>query len=322
MEGWREPGFEDDAAFRRYWEFLEAENLHEAFVSFKAAEWIKEFRVETGGKLDIEATAEKIGVPLSMEMPLGPNGKPYLSSGVITGLGPEFGLKPIAIHVNGRYDEDEHNLTFGHEVGHLFLETVAGITQKAGHDQRIEAFCEHFGRQMILPLDQLPEIEEVTPEAVTELMARFGVRHDTIIYQLMLTGKLPRRLYFDTTIEEVPNEFYSHKVERHCLCLDCELHAHHPKITEEDYVPIYDFTMHEWSHTTSKSGCDTINWRGMNKFVLLNKAYGRWSAQDEAMVERVAKENSERRRELDKIIGAYGINSSIDYCADADDIPF
>jgi len=169
---------------------LRSEGLEEAFKELGAQDWIDDFRVETNGKLDITATAEQIGIPVYYEMPI-INGERVIAQGMIRGLGKERGRVPIVIHLNPQWSSDEHNLTFGHELGHLFLETAANIVTGEGRDDKVEAFCEFFGRQMVVPLDQISEVKEVNVEAVTELMAKFGTRHTTMIYQLMLAGKMP-----------------------------------------------------------------------------------------------------------------------------------
>jgi Zn-dependent peptidase ImmA (M78 family) len=273
---------------------LRYQSSYEAFVAFKAQEWIEEFRVETNGRLDISATAEKVGVPVYYEMPI-IDGERVLAQGMIRGLGRERGEMPIAIHLNPNWAPDEHNLTFGHELGHLFLEMEAGIVTGSGRDNDIENFCELFGRQMIVPLNELTDIGQVTTETITELMARFGVRHTTMFYQLMLAEKLPSRVFIDSSIGEVPNEFYSGKVRRHCLCLDCEMDKNHTDDTTDGYIPVYDLTNFEWSDITSNASRHN-NISDMNMFALINKAYGRWSQSDDEKIRgEVERANALRR---------------------------
>jgi hypothetical protein len=261
---------------------LRLQSPYEAFKAFNAQEWITEFRVETNGRLDIAATAEKVGVPLYYEMPV-IDGERVFAQGMIRGLGRERGKVPIAVHLNPNWAPDEHNLTFGHELGHLFLEMEVGIINTEGRDDDIENFCELFGRQMVVPLSELESTGQVTTETITELMAKFGVRHTTMFYQLMLADKLPHKVFIDTSIGEVPNEFYSGKVRRHCLCLECEMGMIHQDDTLDTFVPVYDLTSFEWSDITS-SARRHITISDMNMFVLVNKAYGRWSEADDEKI--------------------------------------
>ncbi|HEY5442753.1 MAG TPA: hypothetical protein VIJ68_04405 [Candidatus Saccharimonadales bacterium] len=260
-------------------EILYTASPDEAFRLLAAQDWIDQFRVETGGKFDMEATVAALGIPLVKEMPI-IDGKQVLGAGAIRGIGSERGKVPVAIHLDPEWSADEHNLTTGHELGHLFLETSAGIPSNPG-GREIERFCELFGRQMVVPVQELAEVDTVSAEAVTELMARFGTRHTTMIYQLMLAGKLPHRIYVDVGIGGVPNEFRSGKVSRHCLCLDCEMGNRHQP--EDEFIPVYDFTSFEWHNTTPFAACVT-DWGDLNLFAVLNRAYGRWGPEDDAAV--------------------------------------
>jgi hypothetical protein len=46
------------------------------YDQFDAQSWVDTVRVETNGLLDIDATAERLGVPVHRELPLGRDGRP------------------------------------------------------------------------------------------------------------------------------------------------------------------------------------------------------------------------------------------------------
>lgn len=268
------------------------------FEDYKAGEWIRDFRIESNGRLDMEATAANIGVPLFHEMPIF-QGERVIADGIIIGLSTDFEYAQLRIHVNPRLEPPKRLLTFGHEVGHLFLDQVAGYKHKAGRDEVAEQFCEFFGREMVLPKEALKNFDAFDPNVVPELMARYGADHQTVIFQLMIAGKLPKRILIDSAIGEVPNPFYSGKVGRHLICLDCEMGARHTAPNTQAEIPIIDFTAHEWNGSTSFNKCHTaLLGDRIKNHVDLNKHYGRWTGGDEALIEKEIERPEELRDAL------------------------
>jgi Zn-dependent peptidase ImmA (M78 family) len=276
---------------------LQVADAEIAFKQFNAQAWIDHFRVETDGKLDIEVTAAKVGVPVLYEMPLGKDGDPIFAQGCVEGL---MGDKPVTIHLNPSWGKDDHLVTFGHELGHIFIETTAGIVVKHRRPE-VERFCDFFGTQMALPVEKLIEQETFNAHEVAALSEKYGVRYTTVLHQLMLAGKLPRRIIIDTGIGEAKNSFYSNKVRRHIICLDCEIENPHSTEIDQATTPHYDFTAFDWSNITSITDCDGHKSSRIDDHVSLNKAYGRWTDVDEAMIPA----ERERNREMDQLISRW-----------------
>ncbi|MEI9913888.1 MAG: hypothetical protein WDN66_02685 [Candidatus Saccharibacteria bacterium] len=67
-------------------------DVAEAFVEFGAEGWIDQHIVVNDGVLDIEATAEHLGVPVYYENPKDDDGNEELAYGVTLGLGDEAGI--------------------------------------------------------------------------------------------------------------------------------------------------------------------------------------------------------------------------------------
>jgi hypothetical protein len=267
------------------------------FESTRAAEWIKEVRTETGGKLDMQATADSLGIPLVLGTAV-IDGEEVFSDGCITGLGEKTGLEPIAIYVGPDMHIENQLLTFGHEVGHLFLEKVVGLwTHTRGRNFDVENFCEYFGREMVVSHDELKVVNPLNQEAITELMARYGASHQTIIFQLIMAGKLPTRVVLDSEIGEAPNPFYSYKVGRSIICIECELGISHSNYEEGDSTPLLDFRGYEWDSSTSGNEC--TGRREIEDHIAINKHYGRWSPEDEALIENEIESHNELTAVLD-----------------------
>jgi hypothetical protein len=258
---------------------LNTTNAEQAFRQFHAQVWIDSFRADVNGKLDIEATAANVGVPVLYEMPIGEDWSPVTVLGCVEGL---RGDGPVTVHLNPERGVDEHTVTFGHELGHIFIQTAAGIVVERRRDE-VERFCDFFGRQMALPTEKLATQVEFNAHEVAVLAERYGVRYTTVIHQLMLAEKLPRRIVVDTGIGRAANTFYSNKVSRHVVCLDCEMENPH-STTPDLETPHFDFTDYDWSTITSVTDCDLAMSKEIDEHVALNKAYGRWTDADEAMI--------------------------------------
>lgn len=270
-----------------------------------AQHWIDIFRVETAGRLDIAATAAKVGVPVLYEMPGSKNGRFTIVQGCVEGLS---GDKPVAVHLNPTLSRQDYQVTFGHELGHIFIETAAGIVVKQRRDD-VERLCDFIGRQMALPLADIAHIEVFDTQVVPALMQQYNVTHMTVIHQLMLAGKLSRRIAIDTNIGEVKNPFYANKVSRHIVCIDCELEKSHEPVMNVIDMPQYDFTAYDWSDDTPWTDCNGSSLDTIDEHIALNKAYGRWTDADEALIQ----QERERSHKLRLIAAKYAYSHVFDY---------
>lgn len=270
------------------------------FESTHAAEWIEEIRVETNGKLDIKATAAKFGVSLIMSKEYADGSRMFADC--VTGLTGEEDIASVAIRIRPDLSPEDELLIFGHEIGHIFLERVAGVWKhswSSGRNQDVETFCEFFGREVVVSHDEFKDVNPVNNAAITELMAQYGASHQTIIFGLMLAGKLPTRVVLDSEIGKVPNPYYSGKVGRSIVCIECELGIPHVNYSEGDGTPVLDFRGYEWDGHTIRNECSYS--RDIDAHIALNKHYGRWSAEDDALTEAEIKRHNETR----KILNAY-----------------
>ena len=291
-------------------EFSEDELAHgtrpdQLFEWSGAAEWIKDNRVEADGKLDMQATADRIGIPLTFGRAV-IDGKEVLSLGITRGLGREAGVVPIEIYVLPDLPESEKLLTFGHEVGHYFLEMVSKLWRHDNHQNpQIESFCEFFGREMVVSHRELESVSPMGKDVIVELMHKYGASHQDIIFQLMLAGKLPTRVVMHSEVGKVDNPVYSGKIDQNVICIECELRIPHAQYQPGDGTPLLDARGHRWNHTTSMNKC--TGRRGLEDFIALNKLYGRWSTEDDALAPREIL----RQREVDEALRTYALENRI-----------
>jgi len=76
---------------------------------------------------------------------------------------------------------------------------------------------------------------------------------------------------------------------------------------------VYDFTAFDLSQSTPNSSCVRRTLLDINDFALLNRAYGRWSPNDESHAIKIAQEQAALRKALFRT----SIADELD-----DDIPF
>lgn len=262
-----------------------------AFKQLNAQHWIDNFRVETDGWLDIAATAETVGVSVAYEMP----DDNKTSQGCTRGLHKGGEDDSVTVHISPFWAENDQKVTFGHELGHIFLVTAAGIEDDQSSD-RVEQFCDFFGRQMALPVEKLFNQDTFDADVVADLVEKYGVNHMTVIYQLMLVGKLPRRLVVDSSRGERPNSFYSNKISRHVICLGCEIGESHAGVEQIDALPHLDLTAYDWSDSIPNVPCGRGIRSDIDEHIALNKAYGRWTDTDEALVDHERQHEIESNR--------------------------
>jgi hypothetical protein len=256
------------------------------FERLNAREWIDQIRVEENSVLDMLATAQGLGVPLHIV-----EFNEFLTDGRTTGIGLERGKLPIAIYVSLDNPVDHQRMVFGHEVGHLFLEEITGAYIHGAQNQDVERFCDYFGRQMVVDPKLLSGVELIDRETILELMNRYGADYDTLVMQLTKVEGLPSRLAIDTEVDlGATNETYAGKVLRSVACLDCELGIEHEPYKIGDNVPVINFTDKHWDLTFND--CTP---HGIESHAAINRLYGRWSEEDEALIQRELEREAEMR---------------------------
>lgn len=203
--------------------------------------FIEAIRVPATGPLDIEATALKLGLPVSFD-------ENIIAKAEITGLG-HFPKEPLEIKIST--SDDEPAMSFGHEVGHYALNLV-----ELHHVYDIdieEAFCEYFGRQLSMPNVDHLTIETLDGAELTQLCDEYKIRISTLLYWLMEKQVLPKQIIVDSRLPDVPNKAYAYKIVRNIVCIECE-HGHcNGSVIEnpEDTMPILNLTSLEIGNTFS-----------------------------------------------------------------------
>ena len=273
------------------------------FEFLGAQQWIDEFTVrKESGAVDIEATALKAGVMLVIGMPIVDGKKVYSHGITLFNKDSDKNLESITVHVNDD-DASNHTITFGHELGHVFLETAVGLGAEY-HGDGIEDFCEQFGRQIAVPVEMLADISVVDADTIAQLMDRFEAEHSTVIHQLMLAGKLPRQFIIDTSMPETPNPLYSQKIRRHVFCSDCATGTQHETTPEIGSSFVLDATKYEWSYKTERIECGSVNQDigDAEGFKTLNTTYGRWSMADDLLLHLQNTRKTRQNRALTRLV--------------------
>jgi hypothetical protein len=180
--------------------------------------------------------------------------------------------------------------TYGHELGHVFLEQhengfhdrhIADRLRTKKYDSALEDFCEYFGRQIALPLDRLSSVDEVNMTVIEALAVRYDTPHADVILQLMNGNKLPHKVYVDTQQYNDPG-----KVTRNVVCMDCvDGNPHDNSAQDISYVPVLDFRKYTMLHgggsSTEECSSGRSWWETDDNNRNLNISYGTWSDQDD-----------------------------------------
>lgn len=191
------------------------DSSRQLFEIIDAASYIERIAVYSEeGTLDIEASAEVLGIPVVFELEKDKS----FCKGYITGITPQESGLQIEIHIAP--DGEDKSITFGHEVGHYFLSEVYGW-KPLGYDRAEEHFCDYFGRQMVMPKSRFNELGEINEALLLDLVDRYSVGLEDLITQLQEYGLLPSRLAIDTYNPKLPNLDYSQKVVRNIICKHC-----------------------------------------------------------------------------------------------------
>lgn len=280
---------------------LEVEQSNELFRRSKAQQWIDLYRFDDYGTLNIESTARNVGIDVKFvdtaNMKL--DGLSVVTAGCIdfTYLSFMRGVRPVVKLNVESHRRSELRTTFGHELGHLFLESAAGVSPTLEHEAT-ERFCDYFGEQMALPLSELEDIEEVSGANVEEIMSRYGVSHTTALRQLMRAGKLPRRFICDSKLGQTGNPLYAGKVQMGVICIDCAVGAEHEPIREDTVIDSYDFSDQYWAHAHEFCSCDLTLDRSIETHRQLNLHYGLWTDDDEQLMQTQKNDDTSRRKSI------------------------
>ena len=145
--------------------------------------WINKHRYPTSGALDIYGMSERIGVELK-------TGVKGVSLG---GADWRNHAKPVIIYLGE--EPQEYPVTYGHEVGHIYLKESRGIddAEQVSNDS-VERFCDYFGEAMAMPLSDFQEITNPTPQGIIELSREYKVTLSDILSRLEGLGKIPERV--------------------------------------------------------------------------------------------------------------------------------
>ncbi len=181
-----------------------------------AIQWMKLVRtMRPDGSVDIEQTVRNLGVELCYEE------TSFGAKGTVEGLSAPFEL-PTKITINTLHTSAQP-LTFGHEIGHIFLTSVLGHEPThGGKSPRTELFCDYFGYEFIMPSSEIEWVNDVDEELIEGLMRVHNLDLPAVLIRLMLAGKLPEKVAVDSRLYESPNPQFSGRICRAYMCLNCE----------------------------------------------------------------------------------------------------
>ncbi len=214
------------------------------FDAYEAQSYIDTFAVyDDDGRLNLDLTSERIGIPYTMGM----HDETLFAHGQIVGLNGDANKEEIRIHLNP--EQNFHQVTFGHEVGHFFWKEIMGFNDGLRTE---ENFCEYFGRRMALPPRYLEEYDQIDEEALLKIMSTFRMELSEAVYGLMEVGKLPNRISIDSYTGNCPNEDIRNKVTRGTFCLHCsQVGGDYNCPDANQPTPLFDFTDRSWGEKLS-----------------------------------------------------------------------
>lgn len=200
-------------------------------------------------KLLIDETAANIGIPLSFRSlkEYGPLHRGHLGgTGPYKGLSP-WGVSPYEVAIDPTFNQDR--TTFGHEMGHYFIQEVLNYEPQPWDYFSEEQFCEYFGRTLAIPESALWDIEHVDEETIKQLVIECDVDPHSVVLRLIEAGKLPDNVHIDSYTSHKYAPGFASKVERSSVCLYCSIshgalncpNAHLSK------AALFDFTDRAWS---------------------------------------------------------------------------
>ncbi len=164
------------------------------------------------GVLDMETTSANLGIPLIF----GVTNDGGRSKAQLGGTGRNRGKSPLELTV-------QHDLgfeikdSFGHEIGHYFLDEVAEV-ELGGWTEK---FCDFFARAMVFGRNAAQNVVDIDEGVLLGLMTKHQLDLQTLLLQLIEYGNLPPRVAIDSYYGKGPNVDYSEKVGRTFACLHC-----------------------------------------------------------------------------------------------------
>jgi len=213
----------------------------ELFEANDAQHFIDSFSVYQGDRLNIFTTAKQLGVSLDYGLTV-----EAMHMGQTTGLALTEGSQGLRISLRPNLGFNTA-VTFGHEVGHIFLEKIIGQVWD-GCKPEEEVFCSYFGRAMAINERFLQDLEAPSKDDLVDLMAKHRVMLDDVVYRLMESGALPSKIAVDTYASKFSSPVYSEKIQRIILCLHCLESDGDINCEPAAYeIPIIDFTDRDWS---------------------------------------------------------------------------
>lgn len=159
----------------------------EAFFEVSGAEeWIRRNRFPATGPVDIEAAAGQLGVEVEWA---------YLrtASALTEGI---IDDKPLRIVIN--HDSENHRFSFGHEVGHMYLEFVAGIRHTKLRRPKIEDFCDIFGSVFAILPQEIEAVTHADEGLLLEYAEKFDLPIEETVYRFVRAGLLPERMVVES----------------------------------------------------------------------------------------------------------------------------
>ena len=179
----------------------------EVYEYLGAQKFADQFREPSTGPLDIEATSEKLGIPVTYEAIHG--------HARILGLDGE-----VPIEVEVLEDDYEKAMSFSHELGHYLLYLTGNHSPDLDNNE--ETFCEYFGRKFSMPTVDLLNANPLDGDNLLRICEEYQVSLRSLLIWMMESEKLPPLITIDTRFPVTPNPDYSRVVSRSCVCLGCE----------------------------------------------------------------------------------------------------
>ena len=198
-------------------------------------EWLSLVRVPTQGKLDVRATAENIGIPVTFIETKG------IHRGETFGLPLDEPDDPFGINIVPSYSPESRRRTMGHELGHLYLEAL-GYRHRV-YSEIAEEFCNAVAREVTMPTEEFKRVGQVEEKILIDLATSYGVELGDVIDKLMRTGTLPSKVAVDSGLGAAWDELAG-VICRSYVCLDCEDGR---DCRPADYeIPVFNFSNDEY----------------------------------------------------------------------------
>lgn len=208
------------------------------YFFYRADEFARDVGIYDGtGALDIEATAERLFMPVRYNDMLRP--RAYIS-----GIHPHRNILKQEI-VLSTHDRDTR-VSFGHELGHLYLQEMNWQAHRELKHLELEVLCDFIGRRIALPAEQLAGLESITEATLLDLSCTYKVPVRTVLLRLIEEELLPDRVFVDTYLPDLPNPDYSHKITRCSVCLMCSMLIEHSDALDNEDHALFDFTDRAW----------------------------------------------------------------------------